>query len=418
MESLTTREGNSKIQSFSNESLIESNRLKYRVPSTKNVVISRRIVKTFQSTVTYPAGQPINMVCSSGDTFIDPKRSYLKFDVTFTSGDATSLHLDSAYDLFSGVIITHSSGVEVSNMRQFNLFRRMEDKYSEDQHYFDTEATLAGVFGVNVQGTTATYVLPLRKLAGLFGVDMLLPSYLMSGLQIKLQTESAANALRRPDGTADLTYSISNVELACDTYILYDGILKELNAISASSGTEISFNEIEHHSQSIDSTAINIRAERALGLVKQGFVVTRKSQQISDQKMYSLRPDVYNYTEMQYRLGSQMLPATAVRTPEETYYTALYAWDANKKGNRANVSFADFKESYGVAAVVLERHQVLDHSGQPTSNQRALSLIATVVAGIGPGLAVTSNNIRTVDMFVTFSRLLKLNLFDRCSVSE
>jgi hypothetical protein len=233
--------------------LLEVNGLDYRLPPSLSVATSRAM-KTYRAQEnSYLMGkQRIHMTLSTGAAYVDLLNSYLRFDLVFPATVPSDVRLPphtSLANMFSQIIVTHSSGVEIERIRENlgewiqieeyyckskdrrrvegSLYKLNDTAYSS--HIFNglsrqTAAAYGIVSGVSaatppvvtgtpveiqrgvpnnigatnpfssvnseVGGFTVRCAIPLKMLCGVFKNPNLAPSFLVAGLQIELDTYS------------------------------------------------------------------------------------------------------------------------------------------------------------------------------------------------------------------------------------
>lgn len=103
-------------------SLLEVNRLDYRLPPSLSIATSRamKVYRAHQSS--YPTGQQLQFTLSSGSTYVDFLNSFLKFQVKMPDTNLTAVNPKFAphcgwAQLIEQVRIVHSSGVEIDRMK-------------------------------------------------------------------------------------------------------------------------------------------------------------------------------------------------------------------------------------------------------------------------------------------------------------
>ena len=226
-------------------SLLEVNRLDYRLPPSLSIATSRamKVYRAMQQS--YVAGtDQLQFTLSSGSTYVDFLNSYIKFKVKMpaviaaTCNPKFSPHTGWA-QLIKEIRVVHSSGVELDRIRNsVGEYIQIQDYYNCSESTRRTVgsmyslndtgrpsslihpnelidrsreglniklntdipvisnltqgATLPGAAGeafdqaLNPQGRTFDVAIPLSKLLGLFDVDLLAPSFLAAGLQIHI----------------------------------------------------------------------------------------------------------------------------------------------------------------------------------------------------------------------------------------
>lgn len=223
-------------------SLLEVNRLDYRLPPSLSIATSRamKIYRAHQSS--YPTGQQLQFTLSSGSTYVDFLNSFLKFKVKMpnvslaNANPKFSPHAGWA-QMIEQIRIVHSSGVEIDRMKSsVGEWMQLNSYYNKSEATRRTQGSLyslndtsrpsplvhtnelverakaglnrkltaAPALGelvgdaleakdgeafsqaVNVQNKEFDVAIPLGELLGFFNVDLLAPSFLAAGLQIHI----------------------------------------------------------------------------------------------------------------------------------------------------------------------------------------------------------------------------------------
>ncbi len=204
--------------------MIQVNDLVYKLDTDMSVAINRTHKIQFFQNQTYTNLQTSIAIVNSGADYIDPRRSFLSFDVVIPTTDlgANTLNSDyrnafiSAYfgkngsvcNLIDSVVISTRSGDELSRVNDFGQLMNQLIPETFGQEWRDSigqEIGLGSFLGGNNNSTYPAvpaydspnqrvseqrrqrFAIPLYLVAPIFNYGRLLPSMLMSGLRIEIK---------------------------------------------------------------------------------------------------------------------------------------------------------------------------------------------------------------------------------------
>jgi hypothetical protein len=217
------------------QGLIAVNDLTYVLEPDLSVA-SNKTHKThhFQSS-NYTSSQRAICILNSGADYIDTRRSWLQFDVNYstptpelrtdhmavnnavdnvgTSTYQNTAHADttthgsfgthgSVCNLIKSIVISTRSGDELCHLDDFNLLQHMLVPLHYGHEWTEGPGALMGFgSGVANSGTenvasTRRFAIPMYILAPLFGYGRLMPSMLMSGMRIEIEWAPAKTAFQ------------------------------------------------------------------------------------------------------------------------------------------------------------------------------------------------------------------------------
>jgi len=372
--------------------LLDVNDLTYTMPRNLSVVAARNQKKyTFQrSEYSDTSG---SMICTlqTGAQYIDWRNSYLKFGLTVVNGGSGNWHfgLGSATNLFREIIISSRSGVEIDRITRLNLLRLHHDRVHMSGEELASVGSLMGYFDYDTATTAPTsvaptvgftdnvkynFVIPMNKLSGFFDSPKLCPSHLASGLRIELVLESKTTAIQVQAADVVNSYTISDPEIQCDTFLLNDDSTRKLNEISARNGLEYVFQSWHMTSDSKTGDQFNIDTNKAVSRALGAFAVSRLTASITDGTLDSLASEAdYPVNRTQFRLGSEYYPQHYTERDSDQFFNTLYANEKLHSRNPSSLSQAQFIAALWQVDANLERSTVLALTGLPINNSRALS---------------------------------------------
>jgi len=401
------------------QSLVNVNQLGYRMPANMSVTVNRTMSRSYANLDTYAPGGKIIVTFNTGSTYVWGRTSYLTFDVVATGTDPkATFGTGSAINLIDSVTVYSQSGTEVDRTEGVNLHARNFDRYTYSQDWVNNFGSVIGYGSTEKSATGATvpveisavksrFCIPLSHLAGIFGTSTLMPSMLAGGLRVEIKLAPFAVALT-PAAVSPGTitgYSITNASCQIDTFQLADSIQKRLMMEAASTGLEFyyeTYDRTRHNISASDKANITIRKSVARAL--SAFAVTRLTANTALLTVDSMASDVGTaLSGMFWRLGSLTFPQQKLENTPEIYYYAQRAFQKVESPYKMNsISLDDFKATEALAAVTLERSNVLELSGLPVNNSRSLQLELDY-GGTGGGPAD-----RDIDVFMHYVQLARV----------
>jgi len=143
-------------------SLLEVNRLDYRLPPSLSIATSRamKVYRAQQSTY-IAGGQQIQFTLSSGATYVDFLNSHLKFQVVMPTITLAAINPKfSPYcgwaNMIEQIRIVHSSGVEVDRLKNgVGEFMQIQNYYGRSQQ---TRRTQGALYSLNDYGRPGSLV--------------------------------------------------------------------------------------------------------------------------------------------------------------------------------------------------------------------------------------------------------------------
>ena len=330
--------------------------------------------------------------------------------------EAVAHTTNAASDVYS-VAAAASDEASASSTTIFNAVQEYVD-----QHDFDF--TQADYQNLSTSSSTPTRIgIPLSMINGLFSTDKMIPHFMTSGLRLNLSLDTVTNALISV-GTAATTFTITNVYVAADSFIVNDAILEELNEKSADGNLLFAFDTYSHVPKTITAPTLHMTAEKALSTCARAWAISRQTNAVNTAAYDSLGSEGQScISEFRYRLGSQYYPSSSALTnTAEMYHWTMGAW---QQLGHPTISYDEFNgtdlanatgygewtqaSGNGMLSVDLSRSVYLDLSGMPVSGIQQVVLDATFTA--------TASN-RTIDLFTDHERVCRPFLFSKLSIRE
>lgn len=386
---------------------IKLSNLEYPMIRPMSLVTQRRQIEHSAQSTSYQANSTITTYINSGDDYVWGKGCYFRFDITWATQDGDYNSQGSAVNVIDNISLYHSSGTLIDRVDGVNLRHAVWTQHTRDVDYFTRDAKNYGYSEANTAGTKYEYAVSLGDLHPFWNTDKLIPAMIHSGMKIVIQL--APNTIPN-SGTAGGTYTLTDPVLVMDQLTLTDSAQLFLQEQSAKNGLVFPFKSWEHiDSSSASGTSYNMSVFRAVSQATEAFAVARETANIADGED-SFLPDAVNTTgafSVQWKLASQYYPVKALSSQAD-----LFHWNRNQIstdiGVRKSNLLPNATMNTGVHVVRLERDHLLKHQGVPVSGSRSL----TYTASFGDAGA------RTIDVFMSFVKILRCFLFDRLIVSE
>jgi hypothetical protein len=248
------------------QSLLQVNNLTYKLPPSLSIATKRMLRNDFFQQSSYSSGGEIMVLdCQSGNMFVDPHRSLLRFDVKAVGAGAT-FGSGSGANLFSRIIVRTRSGAEITRLETANLITKFKNRYEKTNDWVISLGEAQG-YAENVlatgQGTTCA--IRLSDLVPCFDPEghVLLPPQMMQGLRIEIETNSAASAFV---GAGATSFEINNPRIQFCNVQLGDAFARRIAEVSATQGLSVIHREIFHtqvSSSAAGQTAYNFDIKKA-----------------------------------------------------------------------------------------------------------------------------------------------------------
>lgn len=379
------------------------NNLIYEMPKSLSLATGRTHTVSYPQRSSYVVNRNNTIVFdwNTGNSFIDPANSYLRFKmvasgVLTTAASAPSFGSGSACNLFHEMRIRSRSGVELDRIDNYNVYKSFEHDFSKSTNWKQTIGasyfldSTAAIFNV-ANSVKQEVTIPLTELSTFFTPlkRQLIPPQLASGLHIELGLESLTKAFIDAYGwfQAGSSLELQDIQMVLDTVTMSDETSKLLNLESSSSGLEYAYPRIYSNMITVDagSSNINVQIQKAVSQATHVFTIIQNNTNVNSAGVDSFLSESFRTKSWQYRLGAMYYPhipvqsdvTTAVNTKGlETYLLALASYDKMKMPfSESSMTPADFSANHTIHAVSLERNQSLSVSGLPINNSRVLEFI-------------------------------------------
>jgi len=369
-----------------------------------------------------------------GTDWMSTQDSYLVFDLTVSGAAAGAYMLGGgAMNLIRDTQVATRSGKEIDRITNANLLMKHEIQaenpsfvrtnlnslfFAQPGDVANVDASTAAGRGLDsmsrsllADGVTERVMIPLRYLAGVFGVKKLIPGAMARGLRLQLTLASAAEALTVHTAGQVATFTITNVHVNADTFRLDDSVNEFLsqNFLSKSSGLVLEYQTWNTTlSPLADVTAANLEVRQTVSLGTQVMAVFRSSASIENIEKDSFASiPVEEKQSSQYRLGSHYYPNQRTEGKVEHYQQSLYARNLQKYSIENGYDLTKFIGSAadrgfgaGNISMVLARSNVIELSGLSISNSRTLGLDVQSLAAGAKNAYVFLKHLRRAVLFL------------------
>lgn len=403
------------------------NNLIYEMPKSLSLATGRTHVNQFPQRATYAVNRNDTIIFdwNTGNAFIDPMNSYLKFKMrsigiqnvaipTFGSG--------SALNLIHEYRIRSRSGVELDRLENANLYHNYRLHYTKTMNWMQT---IGATFYLNNsavlfngQGTVASEVcIPLCELATFFNCikkGQLIPPQIASGLRIELSLESVARAFVDPSNYfhAGSSLELFDIAMVLDTVSLSDETSKILNLESSQSGLEWTYNRVYNYSSTYAAGTANftMQVSKAVSQGTHAFMVIQNATNSNLASVDSFYSEPFSYKSWQFRLGSQYYPNQLVNNQTtgvaykglESYLLTMSSYEKMKSPfQETTITPTTYSLNQALIGVSLERNQFLAVSGLPINNSRVLEVL------VERDTTLDGSNKRDVNCFLTYISVCK-----------
>jgi hypothetical protein len=169
-------------------------------------------------------------------------------------------------------------------------------------------------------------------------------------------------------------YKIEGAKIWCDTHLLNDAAIRQLNATSSQNGLEVTYIQTFNQKTSRTGTRADLVMSRAVSraLTAIGGCYKQRTTPQLDTDYYRLSDGVP--TSQQWRLGSQYYPHQPFSDESTQYINALYCSEQMTGKTAPTFTRQDFRDKYPVIMATFEKSSLLNFSGIAINNSRTLSV--------------------------------------------
>lgn len=298
----------------------------------------------------------------------------------------------SRFDKEYGLIAHHSIGGYESDRHSYGqaYFRQSPFVNKKSQFMFKKESSKVT--------NTVSFSIPMSCFGGIFDTGQLCPASICSGMRIELRLEDIKTAMVAY-GLYDVTTSLddqfrqnmllpSNIELSlngkiknmrlnCDTHLLNDAAMRELNRTSAQNGLEYVYTSVFGQAKPLQSDTIDVTIAKSVSRAISAFggcYLPYKSSTAID-NFTTAPPNDVELSQYQWRLGSMYFPHAPFSSYSQFYSNLLYSVGQFSEP-KCDLSPSEYKSLLTLFSATFERSNLLRYSGVPINNSRTLSCSA------------------------------------------
>lgn len=378
-----------------------SNKLFYQSPPLISLFNSRQYVKYPALTQTYSSGKNVIVNLSNSEIFVNAKNSYIQFDITFTDDNVAADVWSDMSSIFSRVRFIHASGVELSHHKNANGYASIMTKLHKESEWEINQGSMSGYNRPFAVGTHRIAV-PLSQICSVFRPldDNLIPPFLLSSSRLELLLESDASAFKWANVGAGGTYSISNVEVVLDSYVLSDAAFSLLESMSAAGRVEYTCEDYEDIEQTEQTTKLDLNLQKSIGRAFETVTVITDTDVKRDQSAFQPIPAA-SVSNFQHRVNSLYMPALPCEGDAEKYMQVLQVKDNS-------IYFYNAFKSAGLIVQNLQRNDFVGvTSGLPINSSSALRLAVRFV----------NAESRKALQYTSYMKVIKPYLYDKITIS-
>jgi hypothetical protein len=366
------------------DALLSINSLKYTLPEQLSVVTARSTQKYPSLSQDHQGGSStIYYRCETGARFVDGRNSWIRLQLSVTGPTTAKFASGSIANCIRSVVIRSASGVEIDRVQHFNVLNRNLKRWQCPSDYFSGALGKLQGWDDDTDLTTAPtyYYIKLSDLSGFFDNSKLLPSMVMSGLQIELELESPSIAFEST-GPTPASYTLQGCELFTDCFQLSDSIARKMNQLASQGGLELSYVSTSGTFTAATQSRFSINANLSVSRALHTFAISTLTSDLvgtGDSFKCVLGDSIDNY---QYRVGSLYMPQAPVQGKRDSLIQTLHSFDKLRNCHQSStcaVTYDSYDGSVGdvqtsAVGATLERSSVLNLSGIPINQSRALVL--------------------------------------------
>lgn len=295
------------------------------------------------------------------------------------------------FDSEYGLVAHSSLGSYESDQNKYGLPYRLQSPFvnKKSQFVFKTAASTST--------NKVSFSIPMSCFGGIFDTGQLCPASICSGMRIELRLEDIKTAmiaygayyikwgdtgiqtrmlLPTRINTA-LEGTISNMRLNCDTHLLNDAAMRELNRTSAQNGLEYVYTSTFGQAKPLQSGTIDVTVAKSVSraISAMGGCFTPYKSDTGVDNFTTAPPYDVNLSQYQWRLGSMYFPHAPFTSYAQFYSNLLYSAGQYSE-SKCDLSPSEFKSLLTLFSATFERSNLLRYSGVPINNSRTLSCTA------------------------------------------
>jgi hypothetical protein len=384
------------------ESLLQVNKLLYRMPPALGITNRRNHRTDYFQQASYANGEVMVLDSQVGTDFVDPKNSYIKMrivpsaDCVFASG--------SVANVINRVLVRTRTGKEICRVENSNLLTKFQQLYDCPEDWSTTLGASQGYGNVTVPAAGKTFILPLWCIP-CFNVDKLLPPQMTTGLRIEITLETPAVAtLAVP---AITSYTVERPEVHWDTHDLADQFKRKVSEMASAQGLNVVHKEYFHSIITGGATdTYNFDIKKACSKALRLDLVSREAASINEGTTDSLDAEDYAWERWQAHIGADYFPNQALTVDDttvdgnaEAYYATVFAHGKTSQcWNPPTVDPTAYSTGgAGLISFNFNKSSVSELQGYQVNNSRAIIVDVKAASSVA----------RRLDAYLCFLRATK-----------
>lgn len=386
------------------ENMMVANRLLYKMPQPLSVKINKTYKREYALRNSYTPGQVMTWTFNTGTDYLDPASCMLTFSLAVetttapTNGDVIGFGTGiGATALFRTVRVISKNGTELQRINNCHMLTKLWTTYNksvtgdialQNSGYEQTVTRAAGAFPALEVSIPLSLFIPMFRPVN----HNFMPAGLASGLRLEITLEAASRSLELASaGGTVVTYTINNPIILTESSMLSDPVQALLMENSAKTGLEYTYPSYHDSEVALGTNvAVNETVQKAVSQATRVFTViydTSGADDVNDEAADGfVSIPGSEFTNYQYRVGSNYYPQQPVDTNTEALFLANCTFDKIRDlyKNPNGVSLADFNDNGDhILAVPLETDSRLNLSGLALNSSSVLNLEATLGASGG-----------------------------------
>jgi hypothetical protein len=388
-----------------------SNKLFYQSPPLISLFNSRQYVKYPSQSQTYTPGKNVIVNLSNSEIFVNAKNSYVQFDLNIDEGENKAATVADPWSdcssIFERVRFIHASGVELAHHKNANGFASVRNKLHREPEWTKNQGAMSGYNKAYTQaGGPHRIAVPLSQICSVFRPldDNLIPPFLLSSSRLEFNLEAANDAFKW--AALGGTYTISNVEVVLDSYVLSDAAFSLLESMSAAGRVEYTCEDYEDIEQTETTTKLDLNLQKSIGRAFETVTVVTPTNVAATESNFTpvASSTLQSY---QHRVNSLYMPALPCEGNAEKYMQVLQV----KDNSIYQYAGEDALGAFVGSALIVQNLQRNDFvgvtSGLPINSSSSLRLAVRFNADAN----------RKAVMYTSYMKIIKPYLYDKIVIS-
>jgi hypothetical protein len=375
---------------MSQKGIYDKNRILYNFEQPESVkVVPTDLLQIPFDNKTYNEGDTAHLTITSGKYFVDPTKSYINIEVQITGDGVNPIQANfgrgSASNLFGGIRIFHKSGTQISNVIDFDLWKKAKDYVEKNEFWFDSTGFIAGYrpdltdyIWTEVGPQTRSFKIKLCDLHPFFkGRDSkLFAPDIIDNLRLELDLNRAGRAFFTSVASSAITdWKIVNIDLQTALVDVMDEAADVVNDIANKNGLKWTYNDVFISTRQIQGSTnnINTSVDKSVSLAQNVITFIRDATGDTNTGFDShTYPKVSSGVKWNYRIANILYPFKRQVTNEFDSYTSLidaFEWECG-----TNLPYSAYDEHNLLYPTLLRTEDHLLNSGDYLNANKRLEL--------------------------------------------